>query len=179
MSHPPSKKYNPVLSLLEAILFNVKWGLNIFYFGLIAVLTLYAYAFAKEIYHLIATSPDLTTQSMMLVVLEMVDVTMVANLVKMIITGSYNSFVSKEHGAPNENISSGMLKVKMSTSIIGVSSIHLLQTFVSQDATWDSTYRQVVIHCTFLVGAVMLAVIEYLHVKTEAIEHDIEAKAKH
>ena len=58
-----------------------------------------------------------------MVTLEDVDIVMIANLVKMIITGSYNSFVSKKHDDENEKVSSGMLKVKMSTSIMGVSAI--------------------------------------------------------
>jgi uncharacterized membrane protein YqhA len=56
---------------------------------------------------------------------------MIAIFVKMIITGSYHSFVDKNHGQPNESSSSGMLKVKLATSIMGVSSIHLLQSFIS------------------------------------------------
>lgn len=176
MNHKP---HNLAIRTIEAVLFNVKWGLNIFYLGLIVVLGTYAYAYGKEVYHLIMSSTEITINNTMLTVLEMVDVTMVANLVKMIITGSYNSFVSKEHGALNENISSGMLKVKMSTSIIGVSSIHLLQSFVSESASWEIVYRQIVIHSTFLIGALILAVIEYIHVKTEAIEHAIEHSVAH
>lgn len=161
---------------MEKVIFNVKWVLNLFYMGLIVVLLLYSVAYTKHVVHLLAHADILTTDSMMLIVLETVDIVMIANLVKMIITGSYNSFVSKNHGHANENISSGILKVKMSTSIIGVSSIHLLQTFVSPGVAWNDMLKQVIIHVTFLVGALLLAAIEYIHLKGEALEKEHEAK---
>ncbi len=101
--------------------------------------------------------------------LEAVDIVMIANLVKMIITGSYNSFVSKTHGVDGEQVSSGALKVKMATSVMGVSSIHLLQTFINAaNITDDVMHRQLLIHGTFIVGALALAVIDYLHSKSES-----------
>ncbi len=159
---------------IEFLIFNVKWLLNVFYIGLIAVLFLYAWAYIKDVYQLIVTN-GLTTNNMMLSILELVDVVMIANLVKMIITGSYHSFVSKTHGMLNEDISSGMLKVKMSSSIVGVSSIHLLQTFVnSENVAWDVIHKQIWIHGSFLVGTFMLAVIEWMHVKGEVAEKQVE-----
>lgn len=173
MSHTPNEiaKSFSLVKFLENIIFNVRWVLIPFYFGLIAVLVMYSLSYMQEIFHMITTNA-ITPDKMMLTILEFVDMVMVANLVKMIITGSYNSFVSKGHGYVNENISSGMLKVKMSTSIIGVSSIHLLQSFVNAHAVgWDEIYKQLMIHTSFIVGAIAMIVIEYYHVKTEEIEH--------
>jgi uncharacterized protein (TIGR00645 family) len=100
--------------------------------------------------------------------LEAVDIVMIANLVKMIITGSYNSFVDKSHGIDGEQVSSGLLKVKMSTSIIGVSSIHLLQTFINSENILNETiYKQLIVHGAFIVGALVLSYIDYLHCKSE------------
>lgn len=100
--------------------------------------------------------------------LEDVDIVMIANLVKMIITGSYNSFVDKSHGIEGEQVSSGALKVKMATSVMGVSSIHLLQTFINAaNIAQDVINKQLLIHGIFIVGAILLAVIDYLHCKSE------------
>ena len=66
-----------------------------------------------------------------------------------------------------------MLKVKMSTSLIGVSSIHLLQSFInSEHSNWEDLKKQLVIHGTFLVGALILSVIDYLHEKSEHSAHN-------
>ncbi len=170
---------SPIVKAVEAFIFNVKWTLIPFYVGLSVGLVLYFYTFMKYMWHVICQADTATTEDMMLLILETVDIVMVANLVKMIIAGSYNSFVSKLHGFTNENISSGMLKVKMSTSIIGVSSIHLLKTFVAEHYDWETIKKQLFIHAIFLVGALILQVIEFIHIKTEAIEHEIENKSAH
>ena len=100
----------------------------------------------------------------MLAILGLIDITMIANLIKMIISGSYQSFVEKMPNDHSEKMSSGMLKVKMGTSLIGVSSIHLLQAFIN--AAQISSREIIVkvgIHLVFLLSTVGLAYIDYLH----------------
>lgn len=145
--------------LVEKVIFNSKWLLIPFYLKLFYTLArlLYFFVFHGEI-----------TNEELMGALHAVDSVMIANLVKMIITGSYNSFVSKNHSEETEKVSSGMLKVKMATSIMGVTSIHLLQTFINVDinhaaVTWEIIYKQVFIHGTIIVGSLILAVIDYLH----------------
>lgn len=158
--------------LVENILFGSKWLLTFFYLGLIIGLLCYALVYAKGIYHLVVEANIFTREAIMLEVLELVDMVMIANLIKMIITGSYNSSVSKEHGQVGENVSSGLLKIKMSTSLIGVSSIHLLQTFInSSKIEWEDLNKQLAIHTSFLVGSFILALIEYLHDKGESLHN--------
>lgn len=114
------------------------------------------------------------TNEVLMRTLEAVDIVMIANLVKMIITGSYNSFVSKDHEEETEKVGSGLLKVKMSTSIMGVSSIHLLQTFIetSKEAlNWTIVNQQLAIHGIFIVGAIALAHIDFLHHKGDALHN--------
>lgn len=148
---------------IENIIFSSKWLLIPFYIYLFWTLMQLMYAF---VFHGHITSEEL------MATLEAVDVVMIANLVKMIITGSYNSFVSKQHDETSEKIGSGLLKVKMSTSIMGVSSVHLLQTFISASTiSWDVVWKQVLIHGVFIVGAAFLAWIDYLHHKTESGAH--------
>lgn len=162
---------NAAKTLIEAVIFNARWLLIPFYIGLIIVLCLYEFTFIKQVVSIFSLH-ELTTESMMLVVLEAVDVVMIANLVKMIISGSYNSFVSKTHGYQNENASSGMLKVKMSMSIIGVSSIHLLQSFVAAEhIPMEVITKQLMIHGIFIVGTLGIAIVEFLHIKGDALEH--------
>jgi uncharacterized protein (TIGR00645 family) len=166
--------------LIENILFGSRWLLTFFFLGLIAGLLCYALVYAKGIYHLVTEANELTREMIMLEVLELVDMVMIANLIKMIITGSYNSFVNKDHGHTGENISSGLLKIKMSTSLIGVSSIHLLQTFINiENTSWDGLNKQLWIHASFLIGALLLAVIEYLHEKGESLNQHTNEKITH
>lgn len=163
-------KKTKIQQALETIIFSCRYLLIPFYLGLFITMLVYTYVFTVQIYHLVIESGIMTKDAVLLSTLELVDIVMIANLVKMIITGSCNSFVDKTHGYHGENISSGMLKVKMSTSLIGVSSIHLLQTFInSANVDWPSLQKQLLIHGTFLVGALILAIIDYLHVKSESL----------
>lgn len=149
--------------VIELVIFWSKWILIPFYLRLIWTLVVLLWHFFPDGHinndHLMQT-------------LQAVDIVMVANLVKMIITGSYNSFVSKTHGEEGEKASSGLLKVKMATSVMGVSSIHLLQTFISAETIeWAIINKQLAIHGIFIVGALILAYIDFLHVKSETLEH--------
>lgn len=160
---------NPLKSTIEFILFKgSKLFLYPFYFGLLIAMAIYATKYFEEISHLVRESGSLNGESVMMIILELVDIVMIANLIKMIITGSYTSFITKDHDEKSEKASSGMLKVKMSTSLIGVSSIHLLQTFINaENVSWDIIYKQLLIHASFMLGSILLMVIEYLHVKSE------------
>lgn len=149
---------------IEKVIFGSKWLLIPFYLKLFWTLIRLMYNFFVH--------GTLTSEQLM-GTLEDVDIVMIANLVKMIITGSYNSFVDKSHGVEGEQVSSGALKVKMATSIMGVSSIHLLQTFISaHDAAMVDIYKQLLIHGIFIVGAIVLATVDYLHCKSE--NHDVQ-----
>ncbi len=158
--------------LVERILFSSKWLLIIFYFGLIIALINFIKTDAREVYHFLTSGDDSKSGSMMFI-LELIDMTMVAALVIMIVKGGYTSFVCKNHSDDGEKTSSGVLKVKLGTAIIGVSSINLLQTFMSASSiSWDTIYKLILIHSMFLIGGLVLAVIDYLHVKSEDIHHD-------
>lgn len=156
---------------IENLIFGSKWLLVPFYFGLIIVMIIYTYVYSKEIIHLIAVSNEIDKEMAMLLILEIVDIVMIANLVRMIISGSYNSFVDKGHGNELEHVGSGALKVKMATSLIGISSIHLLQTFIHIGShSWEELNKQLAIHAAFILGAFVLAIIDHLHTKDEHIQ---------
>ncbi len=156
-----------IKTITEKILFGSKWLLLLFYLGLIIGQMCYAWVFLKEILHIFHELNSFSKETILITLLELVDMVMIANLVKMIITGSYNSSVSKEHGYQGENITSGTMKIKMGSSLIGVSSIHLLQTFLNSNSSWDDIYKQLMIHFMFIIGSIALSYIEYLHDKGE------------
>jgi uncharacterized protein (TIGR00645 family) len=167
---------NRAITVAETVLFNVKWLLIPFYLGLVPVMLVYGYAYLRGIIDVIAKAPSLSTESMMLLTLDFVDMVMVANLIKMIITGSYNSFVSKHHGRPNENISSGTLKIKISTSIITVGAIHLLREFEADELHWSNIQIKLGIFAAFLGTTLVLGILEYLHIKGLAVESRIQSQ---
>jgi uncharacterized protein (TIGR00645 family) len=162
------------ISVVETILFSVRWILPLFYIGLVFVLFLYGITYIRELIELVRESGNLSLDRMKIGALDFVDSVMIANLIKMIITGSYNSFVSKDHGRPNENISSGTLKIKISTSIIVVSSIHLLRSFVADHTVWIDIEAKLWIFSSFLATTLVLGILEYLHLKGQAIEAQIK-----
>jgi len=145
---------------VKTIIFYSKWLVIPFLIKLFFTLGILLYHFVLENH---ISNEDLMST------LEAVDTVMIATLVKMIITGSYHSFVDKNHGEPGENSSSGLLKVKLASSIMGVTSIHLLQTFINvEHLTWDTINKQLIIHGIFMVGCLVLAIVDYLHCKSEA-----------
>lgn len=148
---------------IEFVVFRSRWLLIGSIFKLIVTLVILVYK--------VVAQHDLSTQDIVQV-LQDVDIVMLANLVKSIITGSYNSFVDKEHGYKEERVSSGILKVKMGSSLIGISSIYLLKIFLSVDKStqWNMIWMLVVLHCTFLLSSLVLAIIEYLHCRSEGHE---------
>ncbi len=166
------KNSKGVRIIIEQILFSSKWMLIPFYLGLMIALANFIRIDIKEVYHFLSEGDETKSGSMMFL-LELIDMAMIAALVRMIIIGGYTSFICKNHSDDGEKTSSGVLKVKLGTAIIGVSSINLLQTFMNTDTmTWDIIQKQLWIHGMFLVGALALAVIDFLHVKAEYIHHE-------
>jgi uncharacterized protein (TIGR00645 family) len=155
-------KPNKRKEFVEKIIFNIKWLLIPAYLNL-------AWFLSKLLFNFIAFQH--VTNEILMESLEAVDIVMIANLLVMIITGSYTSFISKIHNGEIEKTSSGLLKVKMSTSILGVTTIHLLKTFIECSnkvaPDWDLIYKQSFIHAIFIVGCLALAVIDYLHGKND------------
>lgn len=154
------------LTIVQKSILSSKWMLIPFYIGLCIILAQFTINYAILIFDSLFNFTHYSENEMILKILEVIDIVMIANLAKMIIVGSYNSFVNKFPKEMNENISSGILKIKMSTSLIGVSSIHLLKAFISAEhLNWDVLWKQIAIHCAFIVGALVLQIMEYLHDK--------------
>ena len=168
---PPPTMGQRIARGIESVIFNVRWVLPLFYAGLIVVLALYGWTYVKEITHIALAVGNSTTDDMKVAALDAVDIVMVANLVKMVIAGSYHSFVSKLHGRKNENVSSGTLKVKIATSVIVVATIHLLRMFISTEHVDPAAlHTGLCIYGAFLASAAVLGGLEYLHIIGERHE---------
>jgi uncharacterized protein (TIGR00645 family) len=125
------------LGPLPALIFSSRWLQLPLYLGLIIAQGVYVFLFIKELWHLIHEAPQLTEQSIMLIVLGLIDVVMISNLLVMVIVGGYETFVSRLNleGHPDQpewlsHVNASVLKVKLAMAIIGISSIHLLKTFI-------------------------------------------------
>lgn len=170
-------------------IFFSRWLQAPLYLGLIVAQIVYVAHFGKELKHLIVDFDHLTEAQIMLIVLGLVDVVMIANLLIMVIIGGYETFVSriKMAGHPDQpewlsHVNPNVLKVKLAMSIIGISSVHLLKTFIEAGqrhpieagnplsglpvVSTDTMMWQTIIHMAFIASAVALAYIDWLSQKS-------------
>ena len=162
----------PRLNPLPALIFSSRWLQLPLYLGLIAAQGVYVFLFLKELWHLIHDVAGLTEQKVMLSVLGLIDVVMISNLLVMVIVGGYETFVSRLRleGHPDQpewlsHVNASVLKVKLAMAIIGISSIHLLKTFIEAGQlgvdggsyTVQGVMWQTIIHCVFILSAVGIA----------------------
>ena len=159
---------------IPALIFGSRWLQLPLYIGLIVAQGVYVVLFLKELWHLFAHAFDFTEQQIMLAVLGLIDVVMISNLLVMVIVGGYETFVSRLNleGHPDQpewlsHVNAGVLKVKLATAIIGISSIHLLKTFINADNYTDRVLiAQTAIHITFLLSAMAIAFTDRLMAPT-------------
>ena len=158
------------LNPLPALIFSSRWLQLPLYLGLIVAQGVYVFLFGKELWHLIHETPKLSEQDIMLIVLGLIDVVMISNLLIMVIVGGYETFVSRLNlkGHPDEpdwlsHVNANLLKVKLATAIIGISSIHLLKTFINAANLEPKVLIwQTVIHMNFVASAIAIAWIDRL-----------------
>ena len=163
---------------LEHVIFWSRWLQAPIYVGLILAQVLYCYKFAKEIIHLVMITESSSETIFLLAVLTLIDIAMVANLITMVVIGGYATFVSKldldkTADKPDwlEHIDPGAIKIKLATSLVGISSIHLLKSFIfvgntpaegAPSITHQDILWQVVIHLTFVISTLLLALSEFI-----------------
>jgi uncharacterized protein (TIGR00645 family) len=188
MTLPVTSSSTRKLRPLPTLIFASRWLQLPLYLGLILAQGVYVFHFWVELVHLIhaalgnqaalqaifsavgATGAEvqggkLTETIIMLVVLGLIDVVMISNLLIMVIVGGYETFVSRMdlEGHPDQpewlsHVNASVLKVKLATAIIGISSIHLLKTFINADALTDRVLiAQTAIHVAFLFSALAIA----------------------
>ena len=165
------------LRLLASLIFGSRWLQVPLYLGLIVAQCVYVFLFIKELAHLILHASTFTEQQIMLLVLALIDVVMISNLLVMVIVGGYETFVSrlKLEGHPDQpewldHVNASVLKIKLAMAIIGISSIHLLKTFIEAGnlgqegakLTEPGVMWQTIIHIVFILSAVGIAYVDRL-----------------
>ena len=169
---------------MENFIFWSRWLQAPLYLGLIIAQGVYVYQFMVELSHLVQlpAGGEMKETDVMLIVLGLIDVVMIANLLIMVIIGGYETFVSRLdlHNHPDQpewlsHVNAGVLKIKLSTAIIGISSIHLLKSFINAPNLDEHTIKwQVLIHITFIVSAMAMAYTDKIMTSTLML-----AKSKH
>ena len=174
----------PALRPLPQLIFSSRWLQLPLYLGLIVAQGVYVVLFLKELWHLVEGAIKYTEQEMMLIVLGLIDVVMISNLLIMVIVGGYETFVSRleleRHPDQPEwlsHVNASVLKIKLAMAIIGISSIHLLRTFIEAGALGSdrSTYTeagimwQVIIHALFILSAMGVAFVDWISQQTGAV----------
>jgi uncharacterized protein (TIGR00645 family) len=186
---------------LPSFIFASRWLQLPLYIGLIAAQGVYVFHFWVELVHLLeaafgsqtalqalissigyketAVTTGLNETIIMLVVLALIDVVMISNLLIMVIVGGYETFVSRMdlEGHPDQpewlsHVNASVLKVKLATAIVGISSIHLLKTFINA-ANYDEKVliAQTAIHITFLLSAMAIAYTDRLMSRPASNSH--------
>jgi uncharacterized protein (TIGR00645 family) len=160
---------------LPALIFGSRWLQLPLYLGLIVAQGVYVVLFLKELWHLITHAMTFSEQQIMLVVLGLIDVVMISNLLVMVIVGGYETFVSRLRlqGHPDQpewlsHVNASVLKIKLAMAIIGISSIHLLRTFIEAGGlgTGRTNYTetgvmwQTLIHLAFIASAIGIAFVD-------------------
>ena len=163
--------------LLSSLIFGSRWLQVPLYLGLILAQCVYVVLFLKELLHLITHATDFNEQQIMLLVLALIDVVMISNLLVMVIVGGYETFVSRLRleGHPDQpewldHVNASVLKIKLAMAIIGISSIHLLKTFIEAGNlgaegakyTEAGVMWQTIIHGMFILSAVGIAYVDRL-----------------
>ncbi len=168
---------------LENLIFASRWIQAPLYIGLIVAQIVYCWLFMVELSHLVHNAFDsshFSETEVMLVVLGLIDVVMIANLLVMVIVGGYETFVSRldldDHPDQPEwlsHVNAGVLKIKLATAIIGISSIHLLKSFINAGNVSEHTLKwQVAIHIVFLLSALAMAVVDKIMIQTLVLQHN-------
>lgn len=159
---------------LGYLIFMSRWLQAPLYFGLIVAQAYYVWRFMLELWHLVTSdTTEFSENDVLLAVLALVDVVMIANLLIMVIIGGYETFVAKlrlgNHPDQPEwlsHVNANVLKVKLAMAIVGISSIHLLATFIDAGKLPAETIMwQVIIHLTFVVSALVLAFIDRIQIR--------------
>jgi uncharacterized protein (TIGR00645 family) len=195
------------MALLPRLMFASRWLQVPLYLGLIVAQIVYVVLFVQELIHLVAILWDASALTatierlsiaersketvIMIMVLSLIDVVMISNLLIMVIIGGYETFVSRLNLADHPDqpewlghVNANVLKVKLATAIIGISSIHLLKSFIAAGTLSDKTLLwQALIHVIFLLSALAIALIDRMmsHAPnhTQQAVHDSLPRSNH
>lgn len=169
---------NKVVHVIEVILFRSRWLLAPLYLGLVAALALLGYRFIAEFWNLASHVAHADAHTFTLELLALLDLTLLANLILMVIFAGYENFVSRIDEARESNdrphwmgtIDFSGLKIKLIGSLVAISVIELLKDFIElsgQDKVTEGTVWRIIIHLTFVVSGVLFALMDWIADKRE------------
>lgn len=160
-------------SALESTIMAARWLLVVFYLGLGAALVVYAVSFVYKFIKVATGVLEYEEGEMILAMLGLIDAALVASLLVMVMISSYENYVSRLENAGIElswlgKLDSGSLKIKVASSIVAISSIHLLQVFLNANQYTDvKIVLYMLLHLTFVVSALLLAFVDRISSKTK------------
>lgn len=155
--------------LIESIILASRWLLVVFYLGLTVALGLYCISFMRKLWEYFSKVMVLEETDAILKILSLIDASLVASLVVMVIISGYENFVSRFDNVDEKSselswlgkIDAGSLKIKVASTIVAISSIHLLQIFLNANQYTDSKIMWLtIVHMAFVVSALLLAYID-------------------
>jgi uncharacterized protein (TIGR00645 family) len=164
---------------LERLIFASRWIMAPFYLGLVVALAMLLVKFSQELIHVAPAVFTMSENAVILAVLTLIDLSLAGNLLLMVIFAGYENFVSKIDTGGHEDRPDWMgkvdfsgLKLKLIASIVAISGIQLLRTFMAVDQTSKETlYSLLIIHVTFVVSGVLLALMDLMVEKAHAIKN--------
>lgn len=154
--------------LVERIILSSRWILVVFYLGLVAALAIYAVSFLNKFAKVAMNVFTYDDAEMILAMLALIDAALVASLILMVMIAGYENFVSRFDEAGDDvsflgKLDSGSLKIKVASSIVAISSIHLLQVFLNAQQYTDAKLMWLtLIHLAFVASALMLGFLEQI-----------------
>src|SRR5262244_3953617 len=172
---PAPSRSRPVLRAIEAVLFNGRWIMAPFYFGLVVALAVLFLKFLRMLWEFMQHAAGAKSSETILDALALIDVTLVGNLILIVVFSGYENFVSRIDTSGNPNwpvwitkIDFAGLKQKLLASIVAISAIHVLEAFLNIDASFDATKMTwlVAVHLVFVISALLLALSDRLADKT-------------
>ncbi len=161
---------------IENIIISARWILVVFYVGLAAALGLYSISFMRKLWEFASKVFVIEETDAILKILSLIDASLVASLLVMVMISGYENFVSRFDNVDKESqelawlgkIDASSLKIKVASTIVAISSIHLLQVFLNADKFTDSKLMWLtVIHMAFVFSALLLAYIDQVIVGTK------------
>ena len=162
---------------IEVVILASRWLLVIFYIGLAIALALYAATFGYKLWDFASHLFSLEESDSILKMLSLIDAALIASLVVMVIISGYENFVSRFDESRDVHwlgdIDIGSLKVKVASTIVAISSIHLLQVFLYvEQYTSDKLMWYTLIHLAFVLSALFLAYIDRVAAFTKSLGKD-------
>jgi uncharacterized protein (TIGR00645 family) len=165
---------------IERLLFASRWILAPVYLGMSLALVALGIKFFMEVYHLMAHVLELAEADLVLILLALIDMVLVGSLIVMVMFSGYENFVSRMDVEEGEKLGwlgtldANSLKLKVASSIVAISSIHLLRAFMNAPQIEnDKLFWYVVIHLTFVVSAVMMGVLDRISFAAHRTAHTV------